>query len=104
MTREAEALELLRARRLSARAMPIYSVFMVIAVVGAWLAMRYFAVDRIACAIVVGFTAFPLVGDILNYFVCGWRLQRLRSGIGGLKIGVNRTAVIEKLQKERRGS
>jgi hypothetical protein len=71
--------ELKSARRNSARAIPVYAGFLVLAATGLWLVQHLGAFPMLVAGIVLGVTAFTLAGDLINYFVCGRRLMRLQA-------------------------
>ena len=74
-----EIQELESARRKSARAIPVDACLLGLAAAVLWFAYRFFTIPVVVIVIVLGLTSFTLVGDMINYYVCGRRLQRLRS-------------------------
>ena len=78
MSTEKEIKELEKNRRLSARAIPIYACFLVVAAVALWLLGRFVTISIWVTIIVLGITAFTLLGDIYNYFYCGRKLRTLK--------------------------
>jgi hypothetical protein len=80
MKAEKEIKELEKNRRLSARAIPLHVGFLVMAVVALWTLGRFFTIPLGIRIIVLGITAFTLIGDIHNYFYCNRRLRTLKHG------------------------
>ena len=78
MNTEKEIKELEKNRRLSARAIPTHFGFLVVAAVTLWVLGRFFTISGWVTAIVLGITAFSLIGDIHNYFYCGRKLRTLK--------------------------
>jgi hypothetical protein len=68
--------DLRKARRHSARAIPVYAVLLTALSVLLWLAWRFFSVPTWLAVVVLGLTAFTLLGDIINVSYCDWRLRR----------------------------
>jgi hypothetical protein len=79
MSTAKEIRELESARRQSARAIPVYTGFFVIAAVVLWLLQRFFIIPIGVIVIVVGLTTLTVAGDIINYYVSGRRLRRLQT-------------------------
>jgi len=80
MDSEKEIKELEKNRRLSAKAIPIHVGFVAVAAMVLWLLGRFLTIPFWVIVIVLGLTAFTLLGDIYNYFYCGRRLRRLKHG------------------------
>jgi intracellular septation protein A len=78
MSTEKEIKELEKNRRSSARAIPIYTCFLITAAVALWVLGKLFTISIWVTIIVLGITAFTLVGDIHNYFYCGRKLRTLK--------------------------
>ena len=78
MNTEKEIKELEKNRRLSRRAIPIHFGFLVVAAVALWVLGRFFTISLWVTIIVLGITAFTLIGDIHNYFYCGRKLRTLK--------------------------
>jgi intracellular septation protein A len=78
MNAEKEIIELEKNQRLSARSIPIYACMLVFAAVALWVVNRFVSVSIWITIIVVGLTAFTLLGDIYNYFYCCRKLRRLK--------------------------
>jgi hypothetical protein len=66
-------------RRRSRTAIPIYAGFLVAAIAVLWLISRFTTVSPWIAGIVLGLTAFILLGDIINYYHCDRRLRTLRA-------------------------
>ncbi len=75
---EKEIKELEKNQRLSARSIPIGACFLVVAILGLWLLGKLFTISVWVHVIVLGLTAFTLIGDIYNYFYCGRKLKAIK--------------------------
>ena len=82
MNTEKEIKELEKNRRLSVRAIPIYTGLLIVAAIILWTLNRLFTISIWVTAIVLGVAAFTLVGDIYNYFYCSRRLRTLKQDRG----------------------
>jgi hypothetical protein len=78
MSSQSATEELEKNRRRSARAIPVYACLLLAAAGGLWIASRMVTVPLWITVIVLGVTAFTLLGDICNYVYCGRRLRVLR--------------------------
>jgi UDP-N-acetylmuramyl pentapeptide phosphotransferase/UDP-N-acetylglucosamine-1-phosphate transferase len=78
MNTEKEVKELEKNRRSSARAIPIYTGLMIVVAITLWVLGRFFTISIWVTLIVIGITAFTLIGDIYNYFYCARRLRTLK--------------------------
>lgn len=78
MDSEGEIKELEKNRRLSGQAIPVYAGLLGISALILWGVGRFVRVPPWVSIIVLGMTAFTLVGDVFNYFYCGWKLRKLR--------------------------
>lgn len=68
--------DLRKRRRQSAQAIPVYTGMLIVLAVLLWLVGWFITVPFWLAAIVLGMTAFTLVGDIINVVYCDWRLRR----------------------------
>jgi hypothetical protein len=68
--------DLRKARRHSAQAIPVCASMLVVFAVLLWLVDRFVTVPVWLSAIVLGLTAFTLVGDIINVAYCDRQLRR----------------------------
>lgn len=64
--------------RQSRKAIPIYAIMLIAAAGSIWLLSLFLAVPPWITIIVLGLTAFTLVGDIINCFHCARKLRTLR--------------------------
>jgi len=78
MSTEKEIKELEKNRRLSARAIPVHVGFFVVAASTLWVLGRFFSISIWVTIIVLGITAFTLIGDIYNVFYCARKLRTLK--------------------------
>ena len=78
MTTEKEIKQMEKSRQSSAKAIPIYTCFLIAAAVGLWVLGKSFVISIWITIIVLGLTAFRLGGDIYNYFYCGRKLRALK--------------------------
>jgi UDP-N-acetylmuramyl pentapeptide phosphotransferase/UDP-N-acetylglucosamine-1-phosphate transferase len=78
MNTEKEIKELEKNRRASARAIPIYTGLFIVAAITLWTVGMFFPISVWVTVIVLGLTAFTLIGDIFNYYSCGRGLRRLK--------------------------
>jgi fatty acid desaturase len=79
MSTDKEIKELEKRWRQSRKAIPIYTVLFVAAAGIVWVLSRFFAIPLWITLIVLGLTAFTLIGDIINCFHCAWKLRALRN-------------------------
>jgi hypothetical protein len=78
MNTDKEIKELEKHWRQSRRAIPVY-VGMLLAAAGIlWLLARFFSIPVWVTVIVLGLTAFTLIGDVINCFHCARKLRTLR--------------------------
>ena len=78
MSTEKEIKELEKNRRLSARAIPVHIGLLVVAAFALWVLGRFFTISLWVTIIVLGITAFTLIGDIYNVFYCDRKLRILK--------------------------
>ncbi len=67
-----------KAWRRSRRAIPIYLGILVAAALILWLLARFFPIPLWLTVILLGLTAFTLIGDIINCFYCARKLRTLK--------------------------
>ena len=77
-----EIKELEKNRKLSARAIPVHLGFLSVAAVALWILTRLFSFSIWVTVIVLGMTAFTLIGDIFNYYYCDRKLRSLKHDRG----------------------
>jgi len=78
MSKEKEIKELEKYWRQSREAIPIYAVMFIVAAATLWLLSRFFTIPLWITIIVLGMTAFRLIGDIINCFYIPRKLRTLR--------------------------
>ena len=78
MSKDKEIKEFEKHWRQSREAVPIYAVMFIAAAAIIWLLSRFFTIPLWITIIVLGLTAFTLIGDIINCFHCSRKLRTLR--------------------------
>jgi len=78
MTTNREIKQIEKHWRRSRRAIPIYAGMLVAAIGTLWLLSRFVAIPLWVIVIVLGVTAFTLIGDIINCFHCARKLRTLK--------------------------
>ena len=67
--------EFQRAYRKSAIAIPIYTVMFVVCSLAFWIARMLFDVPTWLIAVVLATTGLAILGDVINFFFCRWKLE-----------------------------
>lgn len=75
MNNENQIQELEKNRRLCAKGIPIHLGLLGIEAVALWILGRFFAISHWVWFIVLGLTAFTLIGDVFNWYYCGRKLK-----------------------------
>jgi hypothetical protein len=75
MQTDERIVELQRAYRNSARAIPIYAVMFAVCGVAFWIARMLVTVPTWLIIVVLGMTGVVIVGDVINLFYCRWKLE-----------------------------
>ena len=70
--------ELEKARRQSGKAIPVYGCVFLLTASLVWLLNKFVNIPTWVAVIVIGFTAFTFVGDVINYLYCDRKLKALR--------------------------
>ena len=78
MNTEKEIKEFKKARLSSKKAIPIEAGSFVVVVLGLWIISKFVSVPIWVIVILLGLTAFTLLGDIINYIYCGRKLRTLQ--------------------------
>ncbi|MGA2070385.1 MAG: hypothetical protein ABSG97_03475 [Sedimentisphaerales bacterium] len=78
MDTEEKIKELEKARLKSKKAIPIEAGSFVVVVLGLWVVSKFAFVPVWVTVLSIGLTAFPLLGDIINYIYCGRKLKALQ--------------------------
>ncbi len=76
MNTDEEIKKLEKARLISKKAIPIEAVSFVVVSLGLWIISKFVSVPIGIIVILLGLTAFTLLGDIINYIYCGRKLSR----------------------------
>ncbi len=82
MSPDQEIGELEKRRRQSRRAIPVYAVLFAVVAILFWLFGQFATIPvwlTIVLVIVLGMTAFTLIGDVVNCIYCSLKLKALRS-------------------------
>jgi hypothetical protein len=78
MSTDKEIKELEKARMYSKKHIPVDAGCLVVASLGFWIISKFFSVPIWLIVIVLGVSAFTLLGNIINYIFCGRKLKALQ--------------------------
>ena len=74
--------ELEKAKRQSGGAIPVLGCAFLFSAALIWLLSKFIHIPAWLSVIVIGFTAFSFVGDVINYLYCNSKLKALRPESG----------------------
>ncbi|MGA2070557.1 MAG: hypothetical protein ABSG97_04345 [Sedimentisphaerales bacterium] len=78
MNTEEEIEKFEKARLKSKKAIPIEAGSFVVVALGLWIVSKFAFVPVWVMVLAIGLTAFPLLGDTINYIYCGRKLRTLQ--------------------------